>query len=442
MPLPDVSRNMAESASRRKQTGSGLRVLLTAASVVIVLTGLKLASELFIPIFLGLFLALLSMPILNWLDRHGFPRPLAVLSTVLVDLLILGGIVLLGSSVIGDFQEKSKEYTKRLQKQASDFSRTMDAKIASLENFWAESTRLPGQEEENEELSSDTLENQPAAIPTNGTVQNSEQINPDGAEKEKDGTALFGIEEITFSKLFELYFDENRLLELVGQFDVVNRFTSLASKSFFALIVMIFVLAESGSYATKVRDVLHVSGPDLRRFQSISQDIQKYLGIKTAASAATGLLAMLTCVIFRVDFPLLWGLVAFLFNYVPAIGSIMAGVPPVILALILHGFWPATGVMTCYLVINVSIGNFIEPMLLGERFGISTTIVVLSVLVWGYIWGPVGMLLAVPLTMMVKVMLDNSSDFRWISALMGKLPGDMGEEECSSDDVPSEPEAV
>ena len=426
---------MAETAPRRKQAGSGLRVLMTAACLVVVLTGLKLAAELFIPIFLGLFLALLSMPILNWLDRHGFPRPLAVLSTVIIDLLILGVIVLLGSSVIGDFQEKSKEYTKRLQKQAADFSRTMDEKIDRLENFWAESTDEPRKEENQPVPDPEKLENQTP------DVSNRETENPEAPEEAgddtKEGMALFGIEEITFSKLFELYFDENRLLEIVGQFDVVNRFTSLATKSFFALIVMIFVLAESNSYATKVRDVLHVSGPDLRRFQSISQDIQKYLGIKTAASAATGLLAMLTCIVFRVDFPLLWGLVAFLFNYVPAIGSIMAGVPPVILALILHGFWPAAGVMACYLAINVTIGNFLEPMLLGERFGISTTIVVLSVLVWGYIWGPVGMLLAVPLTMMVKVMLDNSSDFRWISALMGKRPGDSGDDEEPSEDEPS-----
>ncbi len=117
---------------------------------------------------------------------------------------------------------------------------------------------------------------------------------------------------------------------------------------------------------------------------------------------------------------MLWGLVAFLFNYVPAIGSIVAGIPPVLLALILHGFWPAMGVMACYLVINFTIGNFLEPIFMGERFGISIVVVIFSVLFWGFVWGPVGMLLAVPLTMIVKVMLDNSSDFRWISALMSK----------------------
>ena len=205
---------------------------------------------------------------------------------------------------------------------------------------------------------------------------------------------------------------------------------------------MIFVLAESGSYAHKVTEVLKVRGPDLNRFRSISQDIQKYLGIKTAASAATGILATFTCVLFKIDFPLLWGLVAFLFNYVPAIGSILAGIPPVVLGLILHGFWPAVGVMACYLIVNVSIGNFLEPMLLGKRFGISTVIVILSVLFWGFIWGPVGMLLAVPLTMLVKVMLDNSSDLCWISALMGKHAPESDESNSTNLDATDAASAV
>lgn len=427
---------MSQATRTRAQSGSGLRVLLSAACLVVVLGGLKLSSELFIPIMLGLFLALLSMPILNWLDRRGLPRPLAVLTTILIDLLILGGIVFLTTGVIGDFQEKSGEYTERLRTQASEFSRTMDAQIARLEDFWTNTAGGSGEDTEDApKVISDTLEPAPAddatPVPPDVSTENGEA---NGAESDVVGLAPT----ITFSKLFDLYWDSSRVMEMIGQIDVVARFTSFASKTFFALIVMIFVLAESGSYAHKVRDVLHVRGPDLTRFQSISRDIQKYLGIKTLVSALTGVLAMITCVAFRVDFPLLWGLVAFLFNYVPAIGSIVAGIPPVLLALILHGFWPSMGVLGCYLVINVSIGNFLEPMLLGDRFGISTVIVILSVLVWGYIWGAVGMLLAVPLTMVVKVMLDNSSDFQWVSALMGKGSGDHGDEESGANDEPSD----
>lgn len=406
----------------RKQGGSGIRVLLSLACVMIVVAGLKASSELFIPIMLGLLLAMMSLPILNWLDGRGLPRPLAVLMTILVDFMILGGIVLLGSGVIGDFQEKTPKYVERMVEQATEFSESIDQRIAKLEDYWQELSVVGSEVKDTGEVPA-VVEQVPEQIP----VQNPE-VNSDG----DDSFEIAPV--ITFGELVRLYFDPDRILGVFGQIDLVSRFTSLASKAFFALIIMIFVLAESGRYAHKFQDVLKAKGPDLTRFQNISRDIQKYLAIKTAVSALTGVLAMIACYVFRIDFPLLWGLVAFLFNYVPAIGSIVAGIPPVLLALILHGFWPATGVLVCYLAINITIGNFLEPMLLGDRFGISTVIVILSVLVWGFIWGPVGMLLAVPLTMLVKVMLDNSSDFRWISALMGKGIGDAesGDEEEAS----------
>ena len=414
---------MSEAVKVKKQgAGSGIRVLISLACVVLIVTGLKLASSLFIPIMMGLFIALLSMPILNWLDRLGLPRPLAVLMTVITDLLILGGIVFLASGVIGDFNEKSGEYTERLRRQAEEFSVTMDQQLARLENFWRSSGAV---DEDGNTPDTVTLPGE-LPLPNTGEEGVLGAIGPT----------------MTFRELFNLYWDSSRVMEMLGGFNVVNRFTSLASQTFFALIVMIFVLAESGSYAHKVTEVLKVRGPDLNRFRSISQDIQKYLGIKTAASAATGILATFTCVLFKIDFPLLWGLVAFLFNYVPAIGSILAGIPPVVLGLILHGFWPAVGVMACYLIVNVSIGNFLEPMLLGKRFGISTVIVILSVLFWGFIWGPVGMLLAVPLTMLVKVMLDNSSDLRWISALMGKHATESDESNSTNLDATDAASAV
>ncbi|MDF1826053.1 MAG: AI-2E family transporter [Verrucomicrobiales bacterium] len=390
-----------EERLARKQAGSGIRVLLSLACVFIVVAGLKAASSLFIPIMLGLLLAMMSLPILNWLDRRGLPRALAVLMTIVIDFMILGGIVLLGSSVIGDFQEKTPKYVERMVEQATEFSENIDSRIARMEGYWKELS-VNGEEKENPEE----------------IIEPAQLVDEKASDPTEQGFEIAPV--ITFAELFRLYFDPDRILAVFGQIDLVSRFTSLASMSFFALIVMIFVLAESGRYANKFQDVLKARGPDLSRFQSISRDIQKYLAIKTAVSAATGILAIVVCFLFKVDFPLLWGLVAFLFNYVPAIGSIVAGIPPVLLALILHGFWPGLGVTLCYLAINITIGNFIEPMLLGDRFGISTVIVILSVLVWGFIWGPVGMLLAVPLTMLVKVMLDNSSDLRWISALMGK----------------------
>lgn len=388
-----------EKVSGKSQLGGGLRVLLALACVVIVVAGLRASATLFIPVILGLFFALLSLPILNWLDARALPRPVAVVATVLFDLLVLFVIAFLLSGIIGDLQSKSADYAERLRKQAGAFSVTMDQQLERLQGFWSRAG---------------------AALPAPASdAEADRETDADDAAPVSE-MAMLDTDFPTFRELFERYWDSSRIVALVGQFDVVARFTSFASQSVFALIVMIFLLSESNRFAVKVKDVRAARGPDLSRFARTAQDIQKYLAIKTVASATTGILAGLSCYFFRVDFPLLWGIVAFLFNYVPAIGSIVAAIPPVILALILHGFWPATGVLACYLIINFAIGNFLEPIFMGERFGLSTVIVVLSVLFWGYVWGPVGMLLAVPLTMIVKVMLDNSPDFRWISALIGK----------------------
>jgi AI-2 transport protein TqsA len=155
-------------------------------------------------------------------------------------------------------------------------------------------------------------------------------------------------------------------------------------------------------------------GPNIARMLSATRDIQRYLGIKTVISLITGFLAGLLCWAAGLDFFILWGIVAFALNFIPVIGSLIAGVPPMILALLVAGIPNALLVAGGYLLINNFLGNFIEPILVGRRFGISTLVVVISVLFWGWVWGPLGMLLAVPLTMVIKVILDGSEELRWI----------------------------
>ena len=120
-------------------------------------------------------------------------------------------------------------------------------------------------------------------------------------------------------------------------------------------------------------------------------------------------------------------MVAFVLNFIPAIGSIIAAIPPILMAIVqyysgdsLEWVWRSVGVLGGYVAINLALGNFIEPMLLGQRFGISTLVVLISVLFWGFVWGPVGMFLAVPLTMLVKVVLNQSVEFRWLAVALGK----------------------
>ena len=112
-------------------------------------------------------------------------------------------------------------------------------------------------------------------------------------------------------------------------------------------------------------------------------------------------------------------MLAFLFNYVPTIGSIIAAVPPVLLAIIQLGIGEATTTMAGYMAINIAFGNFIEPRLMGYGVGISPLIVFTGLVLWGWIFGPVGMLLSVPLTMALKMGLESNDDTRWIAILIG-----------------------
>ena len=209
------------------------------------------------------------------------------------------------------------------------------------------------------------------------------------------------------------YFKQNITILLGGVLDMLK-------SSFIVLILLVFMLSEARMFARRFESIMEAKGPNLQRMLSATRDIQKYLGIKTMISIATGVLAGLLCWSAGVDFPLLWGILAFALNYIPAVGSIIAGIPPVILALLMHDAKHAIALACGYMVINGFLGNFMEPALLGRRFGLSTVVVVVSVLFWGFIWGPVGMLLAVPLTMMVKVALDNSYELRWLGVAIGQ----------------------
>ena len=149
------------------------------------------------------------------------------------------------------------------------------------------------------------------------------------------------------------------------------------------------------------------------------QNLGRYLGIKTLVSMATGLCAGLLTWSLDLDFPLLWAMFAFLLNYVPTIGSIIAAVPAVLLALIQIGPGAAGATAMGFIGINLVFGNFLEPRLMGYGVGISPLVVFVGLIAWGWIFGPVGMLLSVPLTMTLKMALENDERTRWVAILLG-----------------------
>ncbi|MDA0740085.1 MAG: AI-2E family transporter [Nitrospirae bacterium] len=190
------------------------------------------------------------------------------------------------------------------------------------------------------------------------------------------------------------------------------------TNSFLILMTVIFMLLESSAFRRKLQLIWGSDQESSGSFGQFAFDVQHLLAIKTAVSIGTGLVVGIWVAILGVDFPVLWGLLAFLLNYIPNLGSIIAGAPAVLLALIQFGVGRALMVAAGYVVVNIVFGNVVEPKLMGQRLGLSTLTVFLSLVFWGWVWGPVGMILSVPLTMVVKIALESREDTRWIALLL------------------------
>ncbi len=212
-------------------------------------------------------------------------------------------------------------------------------------------------------------------------------------------------------------FDSRRLLNLVST--LVGTLGSLSSDVFVILLIFVFILVEGMTFSAKLQAMPEYTPHRAEQLRQILENVRQYLAIKTQLSLATAVLVTILLTALGVDFPILWGLLAFLLNYVPNIGSFIAAIPAVILAFVQLGVAPALYTALGYAVVNVVIGNVIEPRLMGRGLGLSTLVVFLSLLFWGWVLGSVGMLLSVPLTMIVKIVLQSVDGTRWLAILMG-----------------------
>lgn len=214
---------------------------------------------------------------------------------------------------------------------------------------------------------------------------------------------------------------------------LVRQAAGFASGTLLVLVIAIFGMVEADRFRPKLTSAFGAGATDFQRFGKIINEVQRYLTIKTIISLVTGLLVGLWCWAIGLDFAVFWGLLAFVLNYVPSIGSFMAAIPAVMLALIQLG--PSFALLTAigYIAVNILLGNFIEPMLLGRRLGLSPLVVILSVVFWGWLWGPIGFLLAVPLTMIARIMLENTEEYSWIAVLMAPTPERKAAEEARAE---------
>ncbi len=347
----------------------GAQPFLVAASLVVILAGLRAAAELILPLLVAVFLALLSLPLLRWLRSHGARLWLAVLVTFLADVLLLAGFVFLLVGAVMDLAEVAPIYLEKLFLKAQAVLSRLDARGLPVGQW-------------------------------------------------------FALERL----------EEGRLLDMAGKVlrQTVTGAASLLSYLILVLLTTVFLLAEGARFRAKLQAALGGRRYDPRRLLQATREIQHYLGIKTLVSAAMGLLMGGWVGVTGVDYAVLWAILAFLLHYIPMVGGFVAAIPPILLALVQYGGGRAALVALGYLVANTVLGNVVEPALMGRRFGLSTLVVFLSLAFWGWLWGPVGMFLSVPLTMVLKILCEHTSNLRWIAVLLGSVP-----EQASGQDLPA-----
>ncbi len=206
---------------------------------------------------------------------------------------------------------------------------------------------------------------------------------------------------------------------------LASGFGSFVSGALIVFLFFVFMMMESEMFIKKLS---FVSKDSSKEAELVVHKLRNYFGIKTLTSLVTGLLIGVMLYIMDIDFPVLWGFLAFILNYIPSIGSFIAAIPAILIAIIIHGPGTALVVTIAYLVINTIIGNMIEPQLMGKNLGISPLIVFFSMIFFGYLLGAVGMLIATPLTIIIKIIFDS----REVTRNMGIMLGDGRELDSSN----------
>ena len=219
-----------------------------------------------------------------------------------------------------------------------------------------------------------------------------------------------------------------RQLNPESAFSLVTKFFKslggVLGDGFLIVLTVLFLLFEASVLPRKFEGMSSQERDHrtLDVFSSFVESVQRYVFLKTLLSLVLGTTVGLVLWGLGVRYPMLWGLLAFLLNFVPNIGAFLSAIPPILLAL-LQGGWPLFGYAAGTLaVIHFVSGNIVEPMLMGERLGLSTLVVWASLIVWGWVLGPVGMLLSVPLTMIIRIGLETSPETRWLAVLLGPAP--------------------
>ena len=337
--------------AQQRTMGSGIIIM---AAVIIVFAGVKVAVSIIVPFLLSLFIAIILMPMLQFLIAKHVPKLLALLLLVIGLVFLFMMVGMLVGHALNDFSGHLPEYDASLRERMASTIAWLNGKGIHLPESNMIETLDPG---------------------------------------------------VLFSYMT----------------GALKGFGSVLTNGLVILLTTIFMMLEGIEFKQKIAYLYaQKDAAGKERMTQIFEKINHYMALKAVMSFATGFIVYIMLIIFGLDYPVLWGVIAFLLNFIPNIGSIIAAVPAVLLAMIQLAFWIAMG----YIAINTLVGSIVEPKVMGKGLDLSTLVVFLSLLFWGWLLGPVGMLLSIPLTIMVKIVLDANESTRWAAILLGeRIPG-------------------
>ncbi|MDR1964036.1 MAG: AI-2E family transporter [Planctomycetaceae bacterium] len=372
-----------------QSNGIGTKFLIVSASIVVILAGLKAAQSLAAPFFLAVFFALVLLPPLRWLKQKGLSDWASLLVLSLFVFLCGIGIVWILSHSLTDFANRLPVYREKAT-----------AGITQLDNWINDTIRKFDQIEES------------APKILEPKIQMLREEPTETAQIETETKTILPRER--FSLFSVVHLDT-----LIGYVHLgVRELLNIATVSSLIVVMVIFMLIEAARLPEKVREAF--GGRDLSNdyFRKIAADTWNYMKIKTIINLLTGFVTSIGLWFLGVEYALLWGILMFFLNYIPNIGQIIASVPPVLLALVDQGATMAVVVTIWLVVVNTAFGYGVEPRYLEEGLGISSLVVLLSLIFWGWMLGPIGMFLSAPLTMVLKIVLQNDQKTRWIAVLL------------------------
>jgi len=326
--------------------------------IVVFIAGvvLRLAKPVLLPFFLAIFLSFILYPILDFLNRLKIPKAISIFLILIITFLV---IYLLGVLFYSSGKTFASEFPKYGQK-ISSILESLEQRLKLAPFKW-------------------------------------------------DPLAWVG------------QLDINKISSFL--FSSLGTFFSFISNLFLILVFLIFILLGRGNTKLKILSSFSKrrAAKIIEVVQNIDSQVQKYLAIKTVVSLVTGGLVTFVLLLFGLDFAVVFGFLTFLLNYIPTVGSIIATAFPVIIAIFqFESLWPALWILLILTVIQQALGGFVEPKLMGEGLGLSPLVVLFSLFFWGWLWGILGMILAVPIAAMVKIICSNIPTLKFVGELMSK----------------------